>query len=337
MRPALLFAFIACVWASVAGAADLGRVPVIWQDEARDRQIVAWVYYPAARKSGPPELVMPPAFSPSYEAELGRRWGPNTGKIRAAATTEAVSEAPIADGAHPVLLFVPGAGFLPADYNILIEAMAARGYVVIAISPRPTRRLDYTGLSGDIAFVAQQIAHVALPSANITPANFDTKRIAAFGHSVGGASSVLAATREPLIKAALNFDGDFAGPSEAARPTSPLLYVTSEPGPAGYFGNSEVRRKRVWQALSVNAIGSRSLRIAHTQHLDFLDVSLLKHRMSLDKRQHRFGSIEPKRGLDITIALTAAFFDETLNAKKGALDAALAQLPEVKPVFEPSK
>lgn len=337
MTRTILFAIAVTMWAGVAAAADLGRVPIIWQDEARDRQVVAWLYYPAARKAGPPELIMPHEFSPSYESQLSRRFGSDTAKIRAAATTDAVSSAPIAPGAHPVLIFVPGAGFLPADYHVLIEAMAARGYAVIAISPRPAKLLDYTGLSGDIASAAHQLATMTLDTANITPASFDATRIGAFGHSVGGASSVLASAREPLIKAALNFDGDYGGPAEEARPTRPLLYVTSEPvmrsGIIGTFDNSEARRKRVWKALSVRAAGSRSLRIARTQHLDFLDISLLKGRMTRDKRENRFGSIDPKRSLDIAVALTAAFFDETLQAKTGALDAALKQMPEVKPVY----
>lgn len=341
MTRMIMTAIALCIWAASAVAADLGRVPIIWQDEARARQIVAWVYYPAARKAGPPELIMPYEFSPSYESQLSRRFGSATAKIRAAATTDAVMNAPISAGAHPVLIFVPGAGFLPADYHVLIEAMASRGYVVIAISPRPTQLLDYTGLSGDIASAVRQLSTMSIETAAITPASFDTSRIGAFGHSVGGASSVFATVQEPLIKAALNFDGDYGGPAEKAQPTRPLLYVTSEPvmrsGVIGTLDNSEARRERVWKSLSAKASGSRSLRIARTRHLDFLDIGVLKERMSRDKRENRFGTIDPRRALDISVALTAAFFDETLNAKPGTLAATLKSMPEVHPVFETAK
>src|SRR5204862_3504891 len=81
----------------------------------------------------------------------------------------------VAPGRFPVLLFAHGANQLPTNYSALIEALVARGYIVVAIvSPgvapvalqadgrfagkRDSSAEDIAGMAQDIEFVRRDLA-----------------------------------------------------------------------------------------------------------------------------------------------------------------------------------
>src|SRR5204862_5206710 len=77
--------------------------------------------------------------------------------------------------------------------------------------------------AADIAFVVGQIDRGAFGP------KLDTSRMAAVGHSFGGACSVLAMSRDRRIKAAVNIDGTPYGALPSARLDRPFLLIQSDP------------------------------------------------------------------------------------------------------------
>ena len=127
------------------GESAVGRTQFDWTDESRadpenqsgHREIVVWVWYPAAPRSGAePAEWMPRKWGELFwsdylnahpnAAEAGKQHPINT--IR----THAYTDAPAASSQrpYPILLFAPGMGDTPLDYSGVIEDVVSHGYIV---------------------------------------------------------------------------------------------------------------------------------------------------------------------------------------------------------------
>ncbi len=243
----------------------------------------------------------------------------------------------------PLILFAPGAAQLPTDYSILLEALASNGYVVAALSPNETGSCagpggqsgasDFEKVSLDLLAMLDRLA---APSGHPLAGRLDIGKIAAFGHSRGGAAAVLAAARDPRILAAINLDGDFAGATAEARPVQPILYLTSDPeertGLSRLFGSAakdETRRADLWRQVGSRSTHAVSLRIKGSRHLTFTDIALAPPQsVSPRNREARLGSISGPRALAITNNLAVAFLEHHVRGKGLQLP---TSYPEVAP------
>ena len=114
-------------------------------------------------------------------------------------------DAGVAQGSFPVVIYAPSISAPAAENADLCEYLASHGYIVIASPSVGTRgremASDQEGAetqAADIAFLVRY-AH-SLPHA-------DTRRLAVVGYSWGGLANVLAAARDPRIKALVDLDG----------------------------------------------------------------------------------------------------------------------------------
>src|SRR5258708_285043 len=165
--------------------------------------------------------------------------------------SSSIAEAPMAhvQGLWPVLLFAPGAGVNTAFYSTFTEDLASHGFVVFAVVPTgwvvtvfpdghkvPTsnkRSDDLDWITGtalplwaeDLRFMLDQAERMDRDSNSIFSHKLDLSRVGAFGHSFGGAASILAGLRDPRIHVVLNLDGSPFGVLDKSSLPKPLMVI----------------------------------------------------------------------------------------------------------------
>lgn len=262
-----------------------------------------WLFYPAAtdKAAGPA-----PSLTADYKTALARRFdGQAAADLIAARGPVAWGAAPLA-GAHPLLIFTPGASMGSHGYRALLAGLASRGYVVAALDPLgspPVGDARYGEAADAIGRTAQALA--ARDAIDGIP--IDRRCVAAIGHSLGGAASVLALARSPVpLAGAVNIDGDYSGPAKAPAAARPILYIT---GHDQTEGDSNFRRREaVWALVANGQASARHVELADLRHFDVHDAALLPAATIPSRlRIHRFGPMGGTRALATVDALIADF------------------------------
>lgn len=209
--------------------------------------------------------------------------------------THAVAGAQVAASgqAWPVVIFSPGYGAPRAVYAGLLAELASRGFVVLAmdhpyevavtqlasgrvVGPAqvfPARDEDWVIYmdrqvhvrAADVGFVLSQLPKVA-PQLRADPA-----RVAAIGHSFGGATAAVAAAQDPRIRAASDIDGALYGAVWEQSLEVPFLLVESDRGETGHGQFYLDGTATLFENLQ--APGWR-YQIHHANHFSFTDATL---------------------------------------------------------------
>src|SRR5205085_5026047 len=147
--------------------------------------------------------------------------------------THARSDAAVAAGAHPVLLYSPGSSEMRSDATALVENLASEGFVVVAIDHThesqlvqfPDGRLVRgtfvdTGPASnlralqvrvaDTRFVLDQLA--SLDRRGVFARRLNLARVGMFGFSLGGATAAATMRTDRRLKAGADLDGSLYGP-----------------------------------------------------------------------------------------------------------------------------
>ncbi|MCR5132306.1 MAG: alpha/beta fold hydrolase [Prevotella sp.] len=147
-------------------------------------------------------------------------------------------------GALPLLMFANGGCMdTSVGYERMLTEIASQGYVVVAIGEmqdkqgdRPESHTDSKELQRGMNWILQQ----ARTPGNDYYQNIDSTRIAAAGHSCGGAQ-VLFNAADPRLKTCLILnagmgDMEMAGASRASLPKvhTPILYITGGPSDVAF-------------------------------------------------------------------------------------------------------
>jgi dienelactone hydrolase len=132
------------------GEYSVGRTTFEWTDVARadpenpggHRQLVVWLWYPAAPWGGAEAAEwMPAAWGEAFWADFAKAHPDVADGLAshpsAAIRTHARTDSPPAPGpaAYPVVLFAPGLGTTPLEYASLVEDVVSHGYIVAGIVP----------------------------------------------------------------------------------------------------------------------------------------------------------------------------------------------------------
>jgi hypothetical protein len=253
------------------GSFPVGRTSVLWTDPSRledvgpttgkPREVLAYVYYPAAARGSKVE----------YFPGLGSIEGANDARflrqqfgalwnsvVSGAIRTNAYDAPPLASGKKkfPVLIFSPGLLAPVLAYQLQLEELASRGYVIFglehgtdsALLVRPDRTLlpyvsrrapdpgppTIGGLeasrdqvvrwTADISFALNRIESLAREPNATFRNRLDLSRIGAFGHSEGGKAAVRSCQTDRRVHACLNQDGEMFGiPFNSTNPIPSLL------------------------------------------------------------------------------------------------------------------
>jgi dienelactone hydrolase len=344
------------------GPHAVGRRLLHWVDTTRReptdsthaRALMVWMWYPAAAAwSGAPE----PALAGDWGARHAEESVPKVGADAAAALrtlrVHARTDAPLAPeaAALPVLLFFPGLGWLPSDYSTLAEDLASHGYVVLGVAstslsglvqfpdgremPRvlgagPRIGTDQAHAHDDALFAVAHLRKLAADGEDELARRLDLTRVGAFGHSIGGTTSLLLAARDPSIRAALNLDGDAMGAVRDVRPRQPILLLSSDvpsidelPRPADAqhlalaeagLARSEQRRTAEWEQIAQQSRHAVRLRLLGARHSNFSDLSLIEALVpDPTLRWQRFGPLAGERALRVTRDVVRDFFDREVR------------------------
>src|SRR6202158_4260279 len=161
--------------------------------------------------------------------------------------TNSCMDAPMAEGAHPVVVLTHGYTGTFTDYTFIFEDLASRGYVVASVDHTyeatavefPDGRFVKSMLGShfgdtwqgddatltfalsvrlqDLKFVVTELKQLNNKVDGPFAGKLDVSRIAIAGHSMGGATAFVALEEDPRLKAAVVLDGYL--PSALIRPT----------------------------------------------------------------------------------------------------------------------
>jgi dienelactone hydrolase len=316
-----------------------------WVPESGPRRLMVSMYYPARSATGDPAPYMTPEEAMSFL----QRKAPGTNlpaELISGIRTHAHTGTHPKNGRHPLVVVSPGLGLPRASLTSLAEDLASRGYVVAAIDhayessgttfpgvglltcaplcdqPKPPEGGKATitkNRAKDISFVLDRLTgrHPAWKRANL----INAKRIGMAGHSLGGDAASATMLTDTRVKAGINLDGTI----NATLPATglgkrPFLLLGSQsdhsPGKDHTWDNT-------WQALRG---WKRWLTIAQAEHDSFTDLAIPKSKIGPSSPD----TIAAERGIALTRAYVAAFFDQYLkNKKQPLLDVPTPANPEV--------
>jgi dienelactone hydrolase len=341
---------------AIADWTDTSRRDPLGQSPNLPRELQVWIWYPAdPTASSPSAPYLPADWTQAIDADLGV--GRFFRQDLAAVHSHARTNPPIAGNVarFPVVIFEPGYGYIPANYTTLLENLASHGYVVVGIVPtdlapvvafsdgRIVKRsaggeipdeasptildpmIDHLVevSAADVRFVLDRLQAANAQSSGQFATRLDLGHVAIVGHSLGGATAIEVCRTDPRCGAAIDVDGTPVGPSVSSGVGRPLLILRY-----GRPDNSDEDQKL--SMVVARSTGPRyHLAIVGAAHLNGSDDALLFepifHMVGV------LGSIDGRRGLDLTNAYLVAFLDEYLQGNSTPLlSSASPRYPEAK-------
>lgn len=327
-------------------------------DPTDRRSVIAQAWYPATRRERPGGVARlayidgtghMPARAGVMPGFMLRRYGQ--------IDTHAEALAPLAPGDRPwpVVIFSPGYGAPRAVYTGLATRLASRGFVVFALDhpyesavtqlpdgrvvgtreillPGERDRIGYMARQqavrvADVRFVIDQLARPEALSPPLRGGRIDASRVAAIGHSFGGAASIAASSEDPRVVAAANIDGTPYGDLPDRTLTRPFLLLQSDQAEthhSDFFINGNGRL-----LAHMTAPGFR-YEIKRANHYSFTDAPFFfapPGRWLL--AQVMGGSRGPAATQQAAADMLAAFLAGPLTGAASDLAATAARYPEV--------
>ena len=320
--------------------------PETFTDNPDDyRRIAVQFWYPIAADAvgeASPYIDQPDLKMRAFAANMGLpRW--LVGHIKDLNTNSTLNAAlNPATPSLPVVIFSHGLGGMKTQNSILAEDLASQGYLVVAADHAydafmtvfadgtiadyrsgsdginteaefwAARGPQLAARTGDVMFMLNQIHQRQFDSQSAQPANpvwqrADLSRVGVFGHSFGGATSIMASDQDPRILAAVALDGWMVPvpPEVIKRGTSkPFLYLGQQQW------DDELNYKKLDRFLASSNGIVHSERLPNTKHMDFADAP---HLSSFAKRIGFAGSMPSEELRAKLSADILGFFNTHLN------------------------
>ena len=226
-------------------------------------------------------------------------------------------------------------------------------------------------MADDDAFVIDALTRMnageAGEAGEIDPAfagKLNLDEIGVMGHSVGGAVAYNMAIHDSRVKAAINLDGVVYVTSQTGQPIAPFLMLANDQyhlqalarrtslmetfddtpdgqqamrdfygSPAAYHAAYQQAQQNLNGLADVLKASGNLFTIAGSDHMKFADVGLFIGSAWLREQIQIRGATDPARCLEITQALTVAFFDQHLKGQPApTLDTVAKRYPELRRV-----
>lgn len=324
--------------------ADPDRREIFTVDRTDFRRLPVTIFYPSTRQCAA-TAYWPDALAQVYAAELSLQ--PDFGRRVLA---HACPAAPVASGKgpFPLILFSHGLQHTHFSYVSLLEDLASRGHIVVAIDHsygsratyfpdgtlvrwdnslwrRGEDKVRYGAVSGEYYRLWADDARRILdlierrdrrgPFAKIA-GHYDPNRVAYIGHSYGGMAALYATHLDRRIRGGVNMDGvtvDRNRPDGV--PRDRMLSPVGADAPLMVLNSAQYEERAAY------APDVRVVRVPGSNHMSFSDVVWLIERFGnvpVPDDPRRWGGAE---GIAGTRRLLAGFLSCTFDRSCAALDA----------------
>lgn len=297
--------------------------------------LTAFIYYPVLSETYREVENLPHSkWQIEHIETIRKRTGDSLAVKMAKARVRLAINGKVPDKKLPLIVFGPGLGWLPTDYTYLLASLASKGYVVIALTGIPISKQVYfpDSTSESVAkinadyqkmgdYLSLAVMYAISPKYKYRRddsifALIDTNKVFAAGHSVSGASALIAASHNKQIKGIINLDGDVNNEFEGIQPTQSILYITTQPQGAESSNviswnedRSEKRRDNAFLNNAKHSVKAVRIKIPEMYHLDFLDVAINKAQLSEKYQGKSFGSISFEKSFKITLQAISEFVE----------------------------
>jgi hypothetical protein len=227
---------------------------------------------------------------------------------------------------YPVIIFSPGYDGVFQIYTSLIEDLVSNGFIVVSINhpyisgitvfpdgrkvyvdPSSTGQLGLRSIVGDAKFVLDEISKLNKSESDLS-GFFDLSKIGMYGHSFGGASTAICCYEDERFLCGATLDGVFYIDEMSQGLDKPFLMMLAEKR----FNDENAQE--MWKLLDTPAYKAE---VIGSTHYAYTDVGLLlSHLVPLiPKNILGFGTIEPKRHVNITRNFERYFFEVYLKER----------------------
>jgi len=275
---------------------DTTRSQINADGKISPRELSIKVWYPMESTSGGKRSdYMNAKISAHVKTTLSQALGIDLNNASDLQTHTKEGGKPLTKNSYPLVLLSPGRSAVVEQYSSLAEDLASHGVVVVGVDHPYISGPTFLN-NGQVAFtakepefatideatIAQIIAHNTAEQAILTAdlrsvldwlqlpgrigSRLDFSRVAAFGHSYGGAAAWLSSRSDPRVHAAINMDGTVTAASNGIFP-KPIRFL-------GSAASAELD-ETIDAALKGATAASGRVVIPGTGHLDFSDFKLL--------------------------------------------------------------
>ncbi len=245
------------------------------------------------------------------------------------------NETNIAEGVFPLVIFSPGYDGVYQIYTSFIEDLVSHGFVVVSINhpyvsgitvfpdghtiglaevpTDPVEREAFFNMSLQTIIQDSKFVLDTLTQMNATDpdflGHFDLSKVGMYGHSFGGANTAVCCYEDARFHAGLTLDGVFYQHFIPGNITVPFLFMFAE---ARLSNDSTIMY--MWNHTTNDTF---KMNISGSTHYAFTDVGvLLSHLVPfIPPRLLLFGSIAPKRMVNITRTYVTVFFEVYLKGE----------------------
>lgn len=327
-----------------------------WTSSPRPRELMISLWYPAGETRGHRRAPWrPPAATALYRQRTGQDLQTPLDKVDFP-VTHGYEGAPVQARlrGHPVVLFSPGYRAERQFGTALVEDLASRGYVVVAIDhtydaqmvefpggrlelghqpPRPTDAESAKLLKvrqDDTRFVLDELAglnagrnpdaeHRRLPRG--LRDSLDLSKTGMFGHSLGGDTAAETMAHDRRIRAGVNLDGSFHGTVAATGLDRPFMLMSN----ATHGRDNDPSWEEFWSHLRG---WRRTLLMRDSGHQTYTDMPPLVQQLEkalpippqvVAALTGAIGTIKADRAVTAERAYLGAFFDLHLRHRDNQL------------------
>ena len=330
----------------------------IFAPTVQQRKVMVSSFYPVhSQKSTTPATYMPPgtsAFEDSSELSATGSVGfisPNGTFERLALQVASKSPQTQHTLDFPIVLFSPGQGTTRLFYSVIAQAIASSGYIVITIdAPHDVDIVEYPDGSIDLlnatvvtaailadidlavstraqdaSFVLDQLYNNASVVSQLIPGSshgLDVRKVAMFGHSLGGAATAAAMLNDSRIAGGIDMDGTLYGPVVQKGLDRPfMLMAHTNHTRANGTGDADSSWLDIWPKLRGWKL---DIMLANSLHYTFSDLPVVLETLGIAPNATTLNNLQitdlnGSRALNIVTTYVTAFFDMVLKHKSSPL------------------